>query len=249
MVKKEQKTAKSLWSDDHPWYKNDAGFIKPWIMITGYFGFVVIYQIIVMWAWYAFPWLDTFLLRYSLSNGDSTSIYSICIAFIAYSIAVTSSESKDAKTMREAAALMSAVMVELKDTEKKLAEKEGREPRSMEQISKDVAEGLSRNIYNVIQKEEEIKMWLDRMEKFMPIFDAMASTIENIDEKKLGLCIGQLIGEFINKENAPDTVTDVELTKMFVKMLDDKGYKIVKKGGKTNETNSDAKPATTTTSS
>ena len=58
--------------------------IKPIYILLAFFGFVVLYQSILMHVWITYPALDWILLRYSVSNGDIIAIFAFALAYMSY---------------------------------------------------------------------------------------------------------------------------------------------------------------------
>ena len=97
------------------WYKNNAGFIKPWVLLIGMIIFCSGYQYGMMWLWYHISGVHDFMLRFSLSNSDAVAIYCTAIAFVGYNIAATSSQSDDAMAIRDLAIILRPVIKRFTD--------------------------------------------------------------------------------------------------------------------------------------
>lgn len=127
-----------------------------------------------------------------------------------------------AETFRKGEILIGTIMNKFEAEEKKQAIKDGRVPRNIQEIADEFADALikiykaalsidskmqDKNIsiekitdlvQSALDHTQEIEEWSERLKKLMPVFEAIASSVENIDQKELGRLIGDAVGKYLN---------------------------------------------------
>lgn len=187
-------------------------------ILLGIVGIWIFFQCLIMSVYLLFPEYDQLINRFSLSDAQSLGIAAAALAiwglyrqekYMWEKFGIQMGTENQPNTDGEAEELQIEKIAEiliplqrvLLAVEDKMKEKDIK------------TDDVIQLIENLFKYEKEIKRWTERMEKLMPIFDSLAGTIENVDEKELGRLIGRKLGEYIKSENAQSAILDKEVKK------------------------------------
>lgn len=199
----------------------------------------VSFQITLMSIYVLFPQYDEFINRFSLSDAQALGLCAAAIAVYGvykqeqymwkkFGVKMNADESINTDNFQEDT--LSKLMQSIEPLIKIINSVQ--EEIKKKNITTDDA---VQTIHNLMQYEKDIKKWTTRMEKMMPIFDALAGSVENIDQKELGKIIGRRIGTFINEEIEKGDNFDVEKLKVEIINLEDLDVDVVKDGNNNAE--------------
>ena len=107
------------------------------ILIMAALGFIIFWQCTFMFLWFQYPFADTALLRFSLSNADAISIFAFVVSLYAYHRFEKSSESEDMKYLQDIVLQMKEAGITPKMVKLIVKAKVGNRIVNMEQRLKD----------------------------------------------------------------------------------------------------------------